>query len=249
MAKTDFFDDDLIQQRNMTRRIKLGPGDEGTPPVEAPPPGEALGRTVSDLNLTRMAKHKQAVEGQVATAMQELERLKKRQEDLEQEKKDLEDLRRKQAEYERGKREMSEHFTQSLLLMEKEEVEAGRRMELLAATRKRFKALLADVEALREETWPEDQIREELSKALVILDDARQEYNRAMVKIELVMDQGGEKAPEIKPVIFEDTHVSHDLEKTFGYWFKTGLALSLPLIVTFAILALVFIFMQFSGML
>ena len=100
MANTDFFDDDLIKQRDAAKRIRLGPGDEpvGTLPPAAPS-DEVPVRAVSDFNLTRMAKHKQEVEGQMAHAAQELERLRARQEGLEREKRDLEDVRRKQEEY------------------------------------------------------------------------------------------------------------------------------------------------------
>ena len=127
MANTDFFDDDLVKQRDSARRLKLGPSDDSIGTVgDGASSDEVPVRPVSDFNLTRMAKHKQEVDDHVATAVHELERLRKRQEDLEREKKELEELRRKQEEYERGKREMSERLSQSLVTLEKDELQAER---------------------------------------------------------------------------------------------------------------------------
>ena len=139
MANTDFFDDDLVKQRDAAKRIKLGPGDEPVGTLGSMPSSDEVPvRPVSDFNLTRMAKHKQDMDEQVVTAMQELERLRARQENLEKEKRELEEIRRKQEEYERGKREMVERFNQSLLTLEKDELQATRLAELLGATRARF---------------------------------------------------------------------------------------------------------------
>ncbi len=248
MANTDFFDDDLIKQRDDGKRIKLGPGDEPIGTLsDIGTSDEVPVRSVSDLNLTRMAKHKQEVDEQMVGAVQELERLRKRQEDLEREKKELEDLRRKQEEFERGKREMSERFTQSLVSLEKEELQAERVSELLGATRKRFKGLFGEIQAINEELWPEEQVRDELNKALTVLDDARMEYNKAMSKIDAVL--GNKKAaPDHLPMVFEETKASSDEERPFVYWFKVGVAVSLPLIITLVAITALFVILHTSGL-
>ena len=64
MASTDFFDEDLVQHRDSTRSI-MGQG-AGEQPGATDETGDAVpGRPVSDFNLTRMARHKEEVEGQV----------------------------------------------------------------------------------------------------------------------------------------------------------------------------------------
>jgi ethanolamine utilization protein EutA (predicted chaperonin) len=167
----------------------------------------------------------------MAHAAQELERLRARQEGLEREKRDLEDVRRKQEEYEQGKREMIERFGQSLVKLEKDEAQAERLSELLGATRKRFKNLLDELQAINEQLWPEDQIRDELSKALTVIEDARMEYNKAMSKLDAISADGRKVSAEHPPVIFEEGRFARDVDRSFGYWVKVGFAVSLPLIV------------------
>ncbi|HBA85564.1 MAG TPA: hypothetical protein DCZ95_15890 [Verrucomicrobia bacterium] len=249
MANTDFFDDDLIKQRDATKKIRLGSSDEPVGTLSDPSASDEVPvRPVSDFNLTRMAKHKHEVNEQVATAMQELERLRKRQEDLEREKRDLEDLRRKQQDYDAGKREMIERLSQSLVILEKDELQAERLTELLASTRKRFKTMQSDIESLREDTWPEDQIRDELSKALVILDDARLEFNKGMAKIDAATGENQQTTSQSKAVIFEERHGHDEETRDFMYWMKVGLAVSTPLMATLVILFLFFVLLHSSGM-
>jgi hypothetical protein len=130
MSGTDFFDDDLVRQRESAKRIRMGPGDEPVEPM-AGEGGEMGGRGVGELNLTRMARHRKEVDNQASVATQELERLRKRQEQLEMEKRELEELRRKHEEYGRGKREIMDHLKRSLVGLERREVETQRSLELL----------------------------------------------------------------------------------------------------------------------
>ena len=243
MPGTDFFDDDLVRQR---------PGARAPAPARSEDSVETLGqggapddvpvRTISDLNLTRMARHKHQVTEQSTVALQELERLKKRQEELEQEKRQLEEMRRKHDDFDRGKREMTDHLKRSLVSLEREEVEYGRLVEQLGATRKRFKALLAGLEEIKEETWAEEEIRDQLNRSLGIIEDTRMEYNKALAKIDAV--KGGEKAAPsgaapANPMLYED-HAPAE-EKPFAYWIKVGLAVSLPLVVALLILGIIII--------
>ena len=243
MADTDFFDDDL---RESTKKIGLSQSS-GTVGVigDSNASDDIPVRPVSDFNLTRMAKHKQEVDGRVATAMQELEKLRSRQEDLEREKRELEEIRRKQDDYDRGKREMMDRLTQSIVTLEKDEVQAERLVELLSTTRKKFKNMLAEIEDLRDESWPEDHIRDELNRALVVLDEARVEYNKSMSRIEAVSDSAPAQESKLhNPVIFEERPAYHEEEKGFGHWLKVGFAVSLPVSITLIVLAAVMIFLQ-----
>lgn len=248
MSGTDFFDDDLVRQRDSAKRIKMGPGDE---PVESM--GDPLEssdvpvRPVSDFNLTRMARHRKEVDTQSALAAQELDRLRKRQEQLETEKRDLEELRKRQDEYERSKREMTEHFKRSLVTLERKEVDAQRMVELLGATRSRFKEQLSVIEELQEEGWPEDRIRDELGKSLSVLEQARMEYNKAMAKIDAAKPESPPVAAGQPAVVYDEHLFGAEDEKNFSYWFKVGLAVSLPLAIVIVLVALLFFFAMSSG--
>ncbi len=248
MAGTDFFDDDLVRQRDSAKRIKMGPGDEPVEHVsESMDSGDVPVRPVSDFNLTRLARHRKEVDTQSAMAAQELERLRKRQEQLEQEKRELEDLRKRQDEYERGKREITELLKRSLATMERKEVDAQRMVELLAASRSRFKELLAVVEELQEEGWPEDRIRDELAKSLSVLEQARMEYGKTMAKIEAVKPDAP-IAPAGQPaVIFDERGLAGEEERSFSHWMKIGFAVSLPVTAAILIVGLLFFFAVVAG--
>lgn len=248
MSGTDFFDDDLVRQRDSTKRIKMGPGDEPVDSLGDPmESGDVPVRPVSDFNLTRMARHRKEVDAQSAIAAQELERLRKRQEQLEQEKRELEELRKRQDEYERGKREINELLKRSLVTLERKEVDAQRMVELLAAARARFKELLAVVEELQEEGWPEDRIRDELAKSLSVLEQARMEFNKTMAKIEAVKPESAAPAGGQPAVIFDERSFSHDDEKSFSHWLKIGFAVSLPVTAAIIVIGLIFFFALAGG--
>jgi len=246
MASTDFFDDDLVKHRASPKRFKAGPGDE---PATAPPGStEAPPRPVSDFNLTRMARHKDQMEESMAMAAQELERLKQRQQNLEREKQHLENLRNRQSEYERGKREMLEHLNQSLISLEKEELNAEKLLEMVTSTRQRCRTWLAELESLDEESWPEEQFREELAKSLAKIEDIRMEYNKALAKIEALSKEEKKATSGYQPVIFDESRQMAMEEKGFGHWLKVGFAVSLPLIFTVIMLWLLY-YMHSIGML
>ena len=246
---TDFFDDDLVRKRDAASRIKMGPADE---PVETLGDGggdDVPVRAISDLNLTRMARHKHQVTEQTASALQELEKLKKRQEQLESEKRDLEELRRKHDDFDRGKREMVDHLKRSLVTLERQEVETGRMVELLGATRKRFKGMLSGLEEIKEEAWAEEEIRDQLNRSLGIIEDTRMEFNKSMSKIDAVKGEEKTSAAGASPaMIFEDRSSYGAEDKTFSYWLKVGLAVSLPLVVTLVVLTIIFYIAKSNGM-
>lgn len=179
---TDFFDDDLekVRRREPANDLSLGPGSkkvEETGRFEAPQGG-------GELNLTRMARHREQVEDQVATAMKELERLRQRQEDLQSQKQDLEDLRKKQQQFEVGKREMLERINQTLVGLEKDELKAEQYVDLLSSTRKQFKNRAKEIDQLNDQNWGEEKYRTELNGALTLIEDSNSEYNRTIGKID-----------------------------------------------------------------
>ena len=247
MASTDFFDDDLVQQRDAVKRINYGKGDHPSQMAGNAADESMITRPVSDLNLTRMARHREGVDDQVAHASEALERLKQRQTDLEREKKSLEDLRHKQDQFESGRSEMIDHFNQSLITLEKDEVRTEQVRGLLEATRIRFKLMLDEIESITEEDWPEGKISAELAKALAIIGDSRIEYNKGLARIEAAM--GNEtRATENRPVIFEETAPHYSEEHSFLYWLKAGFAFTLPMVILLIIITVVFFYLQNQGL-
>ena len=245
MPNTDFFDDDLNRAEDAERRSKLAVGDVTRMGNEGAAAEGVPIKSVSDFALTRMTKHKQELDLKVSGANEELEKLRKRQGDLDRQRKDLEDLRKKQDDYTHGKREMMDRLTQSLVTIEKEEIAASRLAELLSATRKRFKAMLGDLQSIDEETWPEEGFRDELNKSSTMVEDVRLEYNKAVAKVDAVNTAAtatGNTSAVHPAVIFEEgRRHEEEPEKNFGYWLKVGLAITLPLIATLFVLIVVIV--------
>ena len=181
---TDFFDDDLerVRKREASSEIQMGPSARS---VEQMSVGDAGYGGGGELNLTRMSRHKEQVEDQVATAMKELERLRQRQEDLQSQKKDLEELRRKQNEYEQGKRDLLDRIHQSLVVLEKEEINAEQLVDLLVTSRRQFKDRIKELEALNDQNWEDEKLRTELGSALSIIEETRTEFNKVMARIQV----------------------------------------------------------------
>jgi len=212
---TDFFDDDLLRADS----TRDGDTDEA---------GEVPVRPISEVGLGRMAKQKQETSNQMAVAAKEIQSLQTKREALEKEKSDLAEFTRKQEEYESGKREMIEKLDRSVILLGKEETRATRMAELLSVMRTRFRDSLAELGAIDEETWPEKDFDVELNKALVLVEDARAVYRKALAQVDAA---GWDKGVAAEPgaAVSESAARSLGLRAGFGYWLKTGMALALPL--------------------
>ena len=234
MSNTDFIDDDLIQRRDAVKAVDMGPAHKGAltsdlPRSEPVPTG--------DLNLTPLTRRNEEINSQVATKLDELERLRAKQEALEREKNSLENLRNNQEKYEAGKREMIDHLEKSLIALEREEIGLNQRLELLAETERRFKEMLNDMRGFNEEQWATDTagLREELGKALVIIDNTRKEYNKAYARIE-AMRESNNIGVIVNPAVQDASAGPIRYPRCFADWFKVGLAFSLPLVIVLVIL-------------
>ena len=241
MSGTDFFDDDLVARREETP-LSVGGGPAGMGEQER----DEEGAEISSLAISRIARHKEQVAEQVAKASEELEILRQRQADLEREKRELEELRRKQDAFLNGKREMLENLEHNLVALEKEQVRAEQLVGLLSETRAEFKKLLAEIEALDEESWPEDEIRDELTHALAVIEDARMQFNKDMAKIQAVTPGRGEEGGPAPMIMEESPRGVH--ERGLGEWVKIGFAVSLPVVLTIVILFAVYLVLRVQAL-
>jgi hypothetical protein len=229
MGGTDFFDEDVVSRRGTVKSSTLG----GTEVVGTLKPDEMPARPISDLNLTRMARHREEVNTQVASAKLEIERMRRKQSDLEREKQTLEELLEKQDQYERGKQEMIDRLTQSVVSLQKLEEHAARQVEIYAGTRRRFGECGDELQRINDSEWPDETFRDELNKAVTQIDAIRKEFVKAQAAVEAV---GG----PLK--LFDESRASlrgfeeeEPGQRGFVGWLKIGLAFSLPLIVAIAV--------------
>ncbi len=225
----DFIDEDLLK---ISRGQRAG-GDETPSRTQSAISREAL---------AKMTQQKGELNHQVAEAVHEIEELKQRQEALEREKRDLEELARRQDDYTSGKREIIEQLTGSIMLLEKEELQSARLLELLGVIRSKFRDSLAELRSISESDWAEDAYQMELNKAIVIVEDAKSTLKKGIAK----MEAAGWNRDRPGPVSSPSQVAAGMQSKSFWYWFKAGLAISIPFIVFAA--ALFVLWLYFSGM-
>lgn len=227
---TDFFDDDLLRASNSRQ--------EGADESDAIPVQPILGAT-----LGKMAKKKEEMSHQAASAVQEIERLRMKQEELEREKTALEELTRKQDQYEHDKTDIIEKLERSVVAMEREESQAARMVELLSESRSRFKATLAQIRAINEEMWGDHNFNDELNRSSALIETARMDYKKALAKIEAVNLHSGTNEVSSTAALDEMGFESGG-EKEFGYWVKVGFAVTLPLMGGILLLLVLYLVMH-----
>lgn len=227
---TDFFDDDLLKASNSRHEA----ADDG----DAIPVQPILGAT-----LGKMARKKEEMSHQASSALQEIERLRIKQEELEREKNALEELTRKQDQYEHDKTDILEKLERSIVAMEREESQAARMVELLSESRSRFKSVLAEIRAINEEMWGDHNFNDELNRASALIETARMDYKKALAKIEAVNLHSGAGEAVTKAAL-DEMGFESGVEKDFGYWVKVGFAVTLPLMGGLVVLLILYLVMH-----
>ena len=251
MANTDFYDDDLSQPPR-TPLGSRGLGGEGRD-KKSMNSDDAMAGRASDLNLTGMKRHQKDVTEQATQALHELEQLRQRQEQLEREKKVLEQAQRQQETFTRGRKEMTGYLRKSLTSLERDDVETQRYLELISSARTRFREMLGEVDALNEDEWSEEQLSDELSRGLTVLEEIRGEYNRTMARLEASKSRESDTLASTREVA-ASAYDPGALEpamgaRSFADWIKIGAAVTLPLMVTLFLLLLVYTSLVYYGFL
>jgi hypothetical protein len=228
----DFFDDDL------TKTDDSWQGDED----------ESHGipvRPISDASISRMVRQKEEMANQVSGAVKQIERLRIKQVELEKEKGQIEELTRKQDEYERSKTDIMKKLEQGIILIQKEEVQARRMLELLSETLTRFKNSLEELREIEEQAWSDENFHVELNRAMVRVDIARTDYQKALARIDAMSWHKAAAGRKQSDLINE---VSRELskEKSFGFWVKVGFAMTLPLGILVLVLVAAYIVLALS---
>lgn len=154
--------------------------------------GEEPGRTAPIHSLTEM----------VDQAAGKISFLKKKQEELAKRKADLEELKRQREELDVLKREALANLERGIAILDKEESELTRTNTLVKSTRGEFDKIIAEVRGIREETWQEEDLRGELSRALAVVAKAKREYTAARGKVDALSTRGLEegRGPASAPV-------------------------------------------------
>jgi len=165
------------------------------------------------------------LDDQVQKAQEQLIQLKRQQEQIEKQKRELEELSRRQEQFQQGKTEMVEHFTRALVVLERQIHDAQKRVEQLRSINESFIEHLATIEAINPKAWENMDINKELNRALSAVDDARTEYTRSRAII------SAETNEDVLATSGEGSGYYNQPAHDFGYWLKSGIAFTLPLLI------------------
>lgn len=171
----------------------------------------------------------------VEKAKEQIAKLRKQQADLEREKAELEDLEHRQEEWYRGKKELSDAFVKALAVLESEEGEVTRRAALVKDARTAFSATLEQLSGIREDRWTPATLKDDLNRALVVLQRGRTELSEARARIPTLEGRrSGEDEAELgegaEPIAAAPSRMSAGELLRVGFW------LALPAAVMAAVL-------------
>ena len=200
----------------------------------------SLNHGIASSNSRGRAPSREEVDSRVAEAQQKLSELRRAQEELERERAALEETRRRQVELQTGRRELVQDLTRGVGLLQEAEFSARRDAEQMAKSLEAFRDALAKIQAVKEESWTQENFASELTKALTTLENARMEWNSARLKFEVLSG----KTPQAvaTPSTAELTPVSLFSNCSGLELCRLGLALTWPVVVAlllgFGLLAL-----------
>jgi len=173
---------------------------------------------------------------QVEKTSSRIETLKKQQEDLQKEKETLEDLRIKYTALVEGKKEIIKSLSNGIALLEIEEQESGRMLELSSETKRQFKELLAGISAIREDILDDENVGEQIGRGQILIDRAVRALSKARGKIEALSRSVESDAIHA----LQDTSVERHRGISFAEAVRLGFGLAVPgLIIALIILVLV----------
>ena len=194
-------------------------------------------RTVKDegyLNLSEDELAGEHLDSQVQRAQEQLVALKRQQDLIEKQKRELEEMSRRQEQLHQGRGEMVEKFTRAIVVLERETLDAEKRVEILRAIEDSYRQHLEILEAINPKEWDGTDIARELSNALSAVDDARAEYAKSRSKISPEPGSAEASVESAYAVDFDGLPMH-----SFSYWLKSGFAFTLPLFCVAIILIMI----------
>ena len=180
------------------------------------------------------------IEDKVQRAQEQLLQLKRQQDLIEKQKRELEELGRRQEQFQQGRQEVIDNITRALVVLDRESLDAQKRVEQLRTIREAFIHHLDVIEAINPKNWDNAELAKELSRALSAVEDGRAEYDRSRAIISV-----GSTSEETLDVIGGESSQGFGGETQFDfvYWLKCGFAFTLPLMALGIVIGLIFFFL------
>ena len=101
-----------------------------------------------------------------------------------------------------GRQEIIQQLTRGLGLLEEAEFAARRDAEQMVKTLGDFRAALAKVQAIHDETWTKENFQIELTRALTTVENARMEWNSARLKLPALAGETKRGSDASSPALF-----------------------------------------------
>jgi len=189
----------------------------------------------------------------VHTTQQRLSLLRAEADALEREKLQMEELSRKQREFMGGRTEVAEKLSRAVAMLDRESYEAQKRVEQLLVIKDNFHQHLEMVQSLNPEEWNSQDLPRDLTRAIGIIEDAREEYGKSMARVQLLTNASTSSMPAATVAVTapaRDFGVSSRAggmpieisREAFRTWAFCGAAFSLPLIALAMLYMLVRLF-------
>ncbi|MEM6822673.1 MAG: hypothetical protein AAF558_12120 [Verrucomicrobiota bacterium] len=160
--------------------------------------------------------------------------LKRQQEEVEVRKRELEELSQRRAELAAGQKSMREKLTRAVNLLERAEYDTQREIETIHNTRSNFKEHLESIEKINPKDWEPEEVDEQLTLCLSIIDHAQASYNQSRVKLESISGRLG----HYEQIDDDDEGELIDSDHPpFLELVRRGFAFSLPLMILLSAIA------------
>ncbi|MCB1232038.1 MAG: hypothetical protein KDN19_17345 [Verrucomicrobiae bacterium] len=176
-------------------------------------------------------------EDQVREAQEQLAQLRQREEQLERQKRELEELHQRKAVFTENRDVLHEELTRAIAALNRESEECQRRADDCLNTREALDHYLRTVDSLRPDMWSRNQLKEELGKAQGRIDEAEEELRSASPLLASI--RGGKS--KIASAKRNASASNDETGQGFLYWFKSGLAFTLPVMIFLAVFGLIFL--------
>ena len=184
---------------------------------------------------------------QVANAQAQLEELRQRQQKIERQKDELEQLREKQTHFQCERAEILESLQHALDVLERDYLDAEQRMEHYSRARESFSQHLSIISALRIEDFPREQLLDEMDRASITIEEAREEYQRTLTHLDQ-LTLGAQEISELAATSASNMSPSSlkpggsaQRARSFTYWLRSGFAFTLPIMI-FAVFSMIMMF-------
>ncbi len=174
-------------------------------------------------------------EDQVREAQEQLAQLRQREEQLERQKRELEELHQRKAVFSESRGVLHDELTRAITALDRESDECQRRADQCLNTRETLEHYLRTIDSLRPDNWSRGSLKEELGRAQLKIEEAEEELRGATPLLASI--RGAKPRKGVKASAGSGAEVGQG----FLYWFKSGLAFTLPVMIFLAVFGLIFL--------